>query len=53
MAHRTGDHTDHSWLWASIGGDRPANLTDLTSLDVAPLIADLLLEADNAALGAP
>ena len=41
-AHRTGDHTDRSHLWAAVGGVDPARFASLTSLDLAPLILELM-----------
>lgn len=41
-AHRTGDHTDHSQLWAAIDGVEASRLSGLTSLDLAPLILRLM-----------
>lgn len=47
-AHRTGDHTDASHLWASVQGGDDTRFDGLTSLDLAPLILDLL-SAETAA----
>jgi predicted AlkP superfamily phosphohydrolase/phosphomutase len=44
QAHRTGDHTDHSHLWADVVGLGQEALDGLSSLDLAPLILDLLPE---------
>jgi predicted AlkP superfamily phosphohydrolase/phosphomutase len=41
QAHRTGDHTDHSHLWADVDSLEPERLHGLNSLDLADLILEL------------
>jgi len=40
--HRTGDHSDASRLWASVAGVDASRFTGLTSLDLTPLVLEVL-----------
>lgn len=51
-AHRTGDHTDHSHLWAMIDGADAASLSGLNSLDLAPFITRLMERSPTDQAGA-
>lgn len=49
QTHRTGDHTDHSHVWADVADLRHGRLDDLSSVDLADLVLDLASAASPVA----